>query len=356
MYLPRIMLDLYGWPGFVAFAVPNVLGCAAFGYVLRSRWRAANLVAGHGLATMWFSVITVCYHMFFAVFVATELLPTEPTEVAAIEPGRLVLPGLAAMILLYGPAYGLSFLRDRAWLALGALGFTAALGLLVALALEPTLLPQLEPARPARELVWIAPILAAGFLLCPYLDLTFHRALRNAPSRHAFGVFGVAFAMMIVLSCFLWFRATPGIGWVVLAHLWFQSVFTVGAHLREIRGRLAPVPPARRGLELALPWLAGVGFLAARMLRMDDPIGVNTYLRFLAFYGLVFPAYVLLFIGPWRPLMISRRTLLLLAAVIVVLAPFYELGFVLGQAVALVVPTAAILIWVFYRRAPGLAD
>ena len=38
MYLPVILLRRFGWLGFLAFAVPNVLGCAAFGYVLRPTW------------------------------------------------------------------------------------------------------------------------------------------------------------------------------------------------------------------------------------------------------------------------------------------------------------------------------
>ena len=35
MYLPRIMMERHGWAGFLAFAVPNVIGCTAFGFVLR---------------------------------------------------------------------------------------------------------------------------------------------------------------------------------------------------------------------------------------------------------------------------------------------------------------------------------
>ena len=54
MYLPLILLRDYGWPGFIAFAIPNVLGCAAFGYVvdakrsdaLRARFRGAMIAFG----------------------------------------------------------------------------------------------------------------------------------------------------------------------------------------------------------------------------------------------------------------------------------------------------------------------
>ena len=34
MYLPVLLLRHFGWPGVLAFVVPNVAGCVAFGYVL----------------------------------------------------------------------------------------------------------------------------------------------------------------------------------------------------------------------------------------------------------------------------------------------------------------------------------
>ena len=35
MYLPVILLRELGWPAVIAFAAPNLVGCAAFGYLLR---------------------------------------------------------------------------------------------------------------------------------------------------------------------------------------------------------------------------------------------------------------------------------------------------------------------------------
>ena len=34
MFFPLLLLRDFGWPGLVAFLVPNVIGCAGFGYVL----------------------------------------------------------------------------------------------------------------------------------------------------------------------------------------------------------------------------------------------------------------------------------------------------------------------------------
>ncbi len=71
MFLPIILLRDFGWPGFLVFAVPNVLGCAAFGYVLRDAGRRADLLRRHERAAVLFSATTIAYHMFFMAFLAT---------------------------------------------------------------------------------------------------------------------------------------------------------------------------------------------------------------------------------------------------------------------------------------------
>src|SRR6267142_6505142 len=86
MYLPRIMIERFGWPGFIVFAVPNVLGCAAFGYVVRNRARSDAITARHGAAMTAFSAVTIAYHLFFIVWMFAELIgPSNPSaEISVI--------------------------------------------------------------------------------------------------------------------------------------------------------------------------------------------------------------------------------------------------------------------------------
>ena len=90
LYLPVIMIQRFGWPGFIAFAIPNVLGCAAFGYIIRIRQRSDELVARHSVAMTWFSIVTVAYHIFFITWLVGDLiqLPIEmywaPPAAAAV--------------------------------------------------------------------------------------------------------------------------------------------------------------------------------------------------------------------------------------------------------------------------------
>ena len=111
MFLPIILVREFGWPGFLVFAVPNVLGCAAFGYVLGNASSRADLLSRHQPATVLFYSTVIGYHMFFAAYLATRVAGgSSATLTAAI--------ALPAGVYLVG--YCLSWLPARAWLPVAA--------------------------------------------------------------------------------------------------------------------------------------------------------------------------------------------------------------------------------------------
>ncbi len=344
--MPKLMLDRFGGMGFVVFAVPNVVGVVAFGYLLAARrgrpGAGRELVRRHGTAMVVFSLVAVAFHAYFVAFLFAEHV---------LAPGDAPWLPLAAAAAVFVAGRLLAELDDRGWLFLAAA--TYACSLLAFASIAPAAAPPWRGTGTdgPGALAWIAPVVIVGFLLCPVLDLTFHRALDRAPSRHAFAIFGAGFAVMIVLTAFLWYptRAMLGLG---LGHLVAQSTFTVGAHLREIQASPA-IPSAirKRGIVL-LPLLAASRLLVARLLSDSPGLGDALYVRFLVFYGLAFPAYVLLFVGPWSPLTMSRRSLAALAAVIVLAAPLYEAAFLHGRPWLLAGPAAAVALWALVRR-PG---
>ena len=350
MYLPAIMMRRWGWPGFLVFAVPNVLGCAAFGYVLRSGDRGARLVAGHARATAWFSSIVVAFHLLFAAFVATELLPDWPPAWAGG-----AARGLAAVVALLGVSLLAARLPERAWPGVACLVYAVSLVAFAGFLRGPHELAGLTGSRPGPTLVALAPVVAFGFLLCPYLDLTFPRALRRAPSRHAFAVFGVTFTVMIVATVFLWFRPSPLAGALALTHLATQSVFTVAAHLREMRLSAYAECPKRHAALLIVRWVAALAYLVAQAAVRGGPaaLGEDAYVRFLVFYALVFPLYVWVFIGPARPVPPTMRALGVFGLVVLACAPFYEIAFVGDATWASLVPLGAFLLWGLARQTPS---
>lgn len=334
MYLPRIMLERHGWAGFLVFMIPNVLGCAALGYVLRTRERADAIITRHRRWAMAFSAVTIAYHAYFAVFLAVELLPEDGASTTG--------PGLAAGLVLGLGAVGwlLSRLGDRGWLVLSGITWSLSLLVLLVLSTQGSRLPEIPAVRDGLELATIAPVTVLGFLLCPYLDLTFLRAHRASAGTHAFGVFGLAFAIMLVLTCVLWFADRPVLGPWALVHLGIQGAFTVGAHLRELAAHCRGPAAVRAGWMLG-PFAVGLAFaLAAAAGAGPAVIGEDSYMRFLAFYGLLFPAAVLVLVATPVALADPRRHAVTVLLACGLLAPLMEAGFI-GRVPGATLPVAA---------------
>ncbi len=315
MFLPFILLKQYGWPGFLAFFIPNVLGCALFGYVLTPA-RAAQLRSRCAALCTWFSLATLLYQAFFSGW---------------------MLPPVAAIAVILGGVTAARFLGDSGWLR-----FALAVTIVSALAIDWDRIPNLldlpaSGSLPASFLPPLVPAIAIGFLACPYLDLTFHRALERSPSRHAFLVFGIAFAttLLCVATFFDVKTMGPRLG-SALTLLWgIQLLFTVGAHCRE--GFTDARPLARRVLVV---WVLLVGLSLGWLARLAPLAwwgsGEEIYMRILVLYGLVFPYFLLLRL---RGVPTWLSTGVVLASL-----PFFEIGFMQNRTGALCVPLVLLLV------------
>ena len=294
------------------------------------------MIARHGVAMTAFSAVTVAYHMFFVVWLFAELIGGPY--------GQLWQP-LTAAVIVFLLGLVLSFLDNRDWLVLSVLVYALSLTTFAMIGISPLKTIAWDGAQSHHELAWLTPVIVFGFLLCPYLDLTFHRAIQNSPSRNAFALFGIAFFVMILLTCVIWFPRSDALRGIALAHILAQIVFTVGAHLREIRVSPAIHNRERRWLIMAAPLLAAPLLFIARMFSDAGALGEDLYLRFLVFYGLVFPAYVLLFTKfSHRTLKLTRRGVAMYATIVLLSIPFYELGFLHQWAWLLVFPIGVMML------------
>ncbi len=311
MYLPVILLRDYGWAGFIAFAVPNVLGCAAFGYVVARPQSSRQFVERHSEAIRWFAGITIAYHLFFLGWKVNPLSVGRPEVdvfAAALTAGALGLAGWLA-----------SFVVARAPVLCAVLTYSVSIAAFALVGLGA--LPQLsaEGMRPTTEIIWMLPALWFGFLLCPYLDPTFHQALQQSPSKHSFAVFGLSFAVMILFTCAYSLIAADRFSNAILLHLVIQTVFTVGAQGAAMR----TLPKARSAWTVrALAFVWGLSIAAGAWFAGTGQSGETAYLRFLGCYGLAFPLAVT---WGWCGSMRSRLGLL---ATILILAPAFEWGMV----------------------------
>jgi hypothetical protein len=219
---------------------------------------------------------------------------------------------------------------------------------------------------------WLAPVCVFGFLLCPYLDLTFHRArqaLAPGESRASFGLgFGVCFFVMVIFS--LLYAATlwpllgadwrehvrPALGAIIAAHMIVQAAFTLTVHVRSFvtaevnrRAVLMVVVLAQIALFLGL----GANLLP-RYHNLDA--GEVIYRLFMAFYGLVFPAYVWLCIVPGRDgrCGVTEGRIRALVLGVVVAAPMFWMGFIENRLAWLAPGLTVILLSRFVASRPAL--
>lgn len=337
MFLPVLLVRDLGPGAFVVFAVPNVIGAAGMGWVLSRDGMSEAWVERHRDACRAFSIVTILFHVFFAGWVISLLLGVAG-GVAAILLGAMLWAigrrGPARDVTAGMVVYLVSLVCVGLFLAYGRVGLPGRAGVL----------PGAE-----WKLLCLAPVCFFGFGLCPYLDLTFHRARQGVDARGvkaAFGTgFGVFFFSMILFTLMysgvvawrLDGEAIGVAGLIVGVHMVAQAGYTVAAHLREVLGsdgdrrdavRLGVFTAAAVGIVLCVAWLT-----AGRA-----RVGEVPYLLFMGFYGLVFPAYV------WAALV--GRGVVNLAVVglgVVVAGPFYYVGFV-GREMGWLVPGLAVAI------------
>ncbi|MFM1804913.1 MAG: hypothetical protein RL136_1792 [Planctomycetota bacterium] len=341
MFAPILIGSLLGWPGIVAFAIPNILGCALFGY-LRSAEQSRRETRDHALAMALFSGATVAYQVFFAGFLwgapLAESMQATRGEGASIAAGGVFAAAVALAALPRGVLW-----------TLAALAYPISLATFALLPWDRLHGIQTVGEWQPGQLWLVLPTIVFGFMLSPNLDLTFHRARQEVPAGtapHNFAVFGVTFGSMLALTC-----AYAAIGGglnspAVRAHMAVQLALTSALHLSELR--LAAVGPKVR---LAIGLGAGLAGLGAALF---DP-SRDMYMRFLGLYGLLFPAYAALALRVGgRP---SPRALAALAVALAVSTPIIDRAFLEGPTLAaplaVVLPLLAIV--PFGRRARPIA-
>ena len=325
MFAPIVIGQMFGWPGILAFAIPNILGCTLFGY-LRSRTRSMDETRDHAFAMACFSAATVAYQLFFIGWLGAPVVAEE----MAMMPSDATL---LCVLAVAAAALALAHLPRPALWSLAALGFVASLATFAFLPWDKMNPLPATGEFTLKQLGFVVPTIVFGFMLSPNLDLTFHRARQEVPEGKrptSFLFFGLGFATMLLLTvCYL--KSPQGLtNPAVRAHIILQLILTSALHISEIRGTL--LRGKTRAILIFLAILVGLG--AALLAPSKD-----TYLRFLGLYGLVFPAdaaRALKTVG--RP---RLWTLLALGVVVAAVVPIIDDAFLNGPG--LEAPLAVIL-------------
>ncbi len=310
MFLPVMLVRDFGVWGWIVFAVPNVLGAAAMGFVLRTPGISWKITQNHPGALRWFAGVTIAYQVYvvfwlfggiwLALICVLPWLVMDKTRRDTIG-NWLPAISIGVAVLSWG-CFSMAGQLDGAWRDVST----------------DTL-----PNR-LNDLDWwlLMPGLIIGFALCPYLDPTFHRARYSTgpgTGRAAFGLgFGVVFCSMIVFTLMYagllrplingddHFSLAPSWQALLAIHIGVQVAFTLLVHSRE---RFAVVDKSDRwpfagfGLLMlgALIW-AVVSRHAEWSLPTADggnlTPGEVGYRAFLLIYGVHFPGYALICMIP----------------------------------------------------------
>jgi len=367
MFFPVLLMRDHGWTGFLIFAIPNVLGAAAMGWVLRSKAESVSFVEKHPAAVWWFSAITLAFHVFWIVWITSFIRRAFPLP-------DQYLAGVAAVVISFFIVSGRAVRFGRsAQLAMVLIVFS--LGALICTFAAPFWSqPSDDLARIAPDptgAYWMLPVSVFGFLLCPYLDITFHHARQQldtrARGRIGFTIgFILFFALMIVLttryagvvvgamdqSRFVPIAA-PWLGGIIMVHILCQWIFTVRVHLKRMQSIPGKTPNQTTMYAFAL--FAGLAGLFATKLPMHSGLsgGEIMYRIFLSAYGLLLPTYMLyrVILAHMSGSKIGSTTMWIAVALA---SPMFWMGFIERQQIWLVPGMGVVALGAFYLYIQGM--
>ncbi|SFB86565.1 hypothetical protein SAMN05660443_0612 [Marinospirillum celere] len=308
-FLPVLLLRDYGWVSLVVFTLANLVGAAAFGWVMNRQRQQAFLVTHRSLLKL-FSQVTLAFQLFFVAWIST-LVGWWLLLV------MLLLVGLfyQANRIITWAAVGVFLLSMLLWASYLPMNFQFASG-----TLQPggwhTLLP-----------------LVLGFAFSPYLDLTFHRAFQQSPHPKLSFTLGFGGFFFLLLMFVFFYSQTlmdliegksldVALLWPLVAFIVMQTAFTSALHLKEMqRFSYTSWRPLLLlgGLYLLLLIFVLNALVNESLPWLDLLFAEVIYKGFLFFYGLVVPLYLLLGKNHWR-----------FWVTLLVATPAYSLGFLVG--------------------------
>jgi hypothetical protein len=354
MFLPVILLRSVGIGGLLAMAIPNILGAAAMGFVMRDPERSREWVKNHEPACINFSLVTIVFHIFFASFLIRRIAgPATGIGLGAALAGFWIMLqwNKGGKFLAAGVAFLVTIAAMLWEIHRGEIPYMA----------HP--IPGAPTTLPPIGALWLFPALTFGFLLTPYLDLTFHDARQSttaAEGRAAFAIgFCIFFALMLTITTAYsgWLtgrfdrRLHSQLAILLSAHLIVHTALVITFHGEQLITRARRIRPQQYlffGIAVITAVLIGVP--NPKNLNLGLSLGELIYLCFLGFYALIFPAYI--YVRGKNP----RGTAFPWIMTLLLSAPLYALAF-FGQNLIWFLPGTAVALATKYifRAKPRIA-
>jgi hypothetical protein len=300
-------------------------GAMAMGFYFKTPAQHKSFVTRHKKAISYFSYVTLAYQVFFVAWLAAVV------GISWLPAGVLVLVGL------------IFFLRANinTW-AIVIYAVSAMLFFVFWRYEWPAFNLNAKEYWPHAVLP-----LAIGFILSPYLDITFHRAYRLSDKPKL--SFSIGFGLLFLSLIGFVFLYTSSLGEVFFAQgatsvliypliifLVLQISFTIAAHCSELREQGFLEAPTLLGLVAGLSILLTVLLLFTKNAGipwLNIPFAETLYKAFLFFYSLVFPLYLLF-----------SKSKLTFLGLLALCTPMYASGFLLSLHFSYLLSIGAVVI------------
>ena len=340
MFLPVLLIRDYGPWGWAVFAVPNISGACAMAYVIKKSDTSKELVEKHKIACTVFSIVTIMFQIYFIGW-----LSTVSSRIF------IIITGVVFFLI-----YTLGSITDKNQRFNAFIIWTLSLicFMLFFYFVPPEKIDLFKSGNlihNTNALLYLTPVCFFGFLLCPYLDLTFHKARQSNSAGNSKIAFTTGFCFMFLLMIlFTFFYARPMASVIesipyflkdrnklplafiypVIFYMLIQAGFTTALHCSSI----FPMIKRQTRVISLLTILSIVVFLLpvifnGRPTFLNLTINEIIYRSFMAFYSLIAPTYVFLFMitknGKSVPL--TNRNLCVWIVVILLALPLYALAF-----------------------------
>jgi hypothetical protein len=332
-FFPLILGRDYGWPALAVFTIFNVGGAMAMGFYFKLREHQQNFESKHKPVIAMFSYVTIAYQLFFVAWLGAIIG----------QPLLLTIVVCIAFVIYHSK---------------GVITYWALLFYLVSIGLFISFLGgDWQPFDISAKSYFPHALLplAIGFILSPYLDITFHRAYKSSDNPKLSFAIGFCVLFLSLVGFVFYYagslgdvffnQAVPaGIIYPVLGFLVLQTAFTIAAHSSELTTQQYLKPSILAGAIGAFSLFAiGLLILVKEVIIPFGDISLEEilYKMFLFFYSLVFPLYLLL--GKSKPTYLW---------VLGICTPAYFVGFLIGgeHSYSLTIGVVIIIFAVIYKR------
>ena len=374
LFYPVLLYRDFGFVSWPLFAIPNICGAAFVPWLIKDAKSSEDFIRRHYFASQCFSFVTIVFQFYFMVWAFFSFGPTR----------SVILISIFICIFL------VVTVRKRIFTA-SFVSFIFSLFALLAISKfgnETIFTIPRETDAGIKELSGLLPVFLIGFFFCPYLDLTFHRVIKECHGSQTRLIFAIAFVVLffsLLLLGIQYFPMAyhtflgdnhPPYKFVQLAfysYVIIQTGFTLIIHTHELSKQKPP-----RFIWNLLALILICSFIYTIFAKSEVVlVGKSRHLReilyicILSFYGLIAPLYIWIFAILSRHEQKSSKAFfpqwIILFIVTLAVLPLYFVGFFgnltmipyvlpIGVVLALVIPFITLRLLVFVDKNFQLQD